>query len=58
MEGVMVVRLKPSKKLALEMADMLTLSALEPDEEINWHDIREISQGVMATASIISRLTF
>jgi hypothetical protein len=35
-------RLKPTKKLALHVADMLELGALEPDEDLDWHAVREV----------------
>jgi hypothetical protein len=31
-----------TKELALEYADMLTLSALGPNEELSWNDVLEI----------------
>jgi hypothetical protein len=34
--------LKPTKELAIHTADMLHLSALAPDEELDWNDVREI----------------
>ncbi len=38
----MTQRLKPTKKLALECANMLELSALEPHEDLDWQAVREI----------------
>ena len=39
-------RLKPTKRLALQVANMLELSALEPDEDLDWHAVREIAQSL------------
>jgi hypothetical protein len=42
----MVARLKPSKKLALYAANMLDLSALAPDEDLDWNDVREVTNSL------------
>jgi hypothetical protein len=34
--------MKPTKALAIDNANMLELSALEPDQELEWNDVREI----------------
>jgi hypothetical protein len=34
---------KPTKKLALQVANMLELSALEPGEDLDWNAVREIA---------------
>jgi hypothetical protein len=38
--------MKPTKKLALQIADMLELSALEPDEDLDWHAVREVTESI------------
>jgi hypothetical protein len=38
--------MKPTKKLALEFADMLELSALEPGQDLDWNDVREVIAGL------------
>ena len=38
----MTQRLKPTKKLPSEFANLLDLSALAPDEDLRWNDVREI----------------
>jgi len=38
--------MKLTKKLALELADTLDLSALEPDQELHPNDVREIAIGL------------
>lgn len=38
--------MKPTKKLALEVTNLLTLSALEPDEDLDWNKVREFADSV------------
>ena len=40
----MTQRLKPTKRLALQVANMLELGALEPDEDLDWHAVREVTE--------------
>jgi hypothetical protein len=37
-------RLKPSKRLALQVANMLELGA--PDEDLDWHAVREVTDSI------------
>jgi hypothetical protein len=39
-------RLKPTKSLALYAANMLDLGALAPGEELEWRDVREVTNSV------------
>ncbi len=39
-------RLKPTKKLALQVADMLELGALEPGEDLDRGDVREVTESI------------
>ena len=39
-------RLKPTKRLALQVANMLELSALEPHEDLDWHAVREVTESI------------
>ena len=45
-------QLKPTKKLALQVADMLTLSALEPHEDLDWHAVREVAEASPGRAGL------
>jgi hypothetical protein len=38
--------MKPSKKLALQFADLLDLSALAPDEDLDRQAVREVIYGL------------
>ena len=43
MKTFVTQRLKPTKKLALQVANMLELSALEPAEDLDWNAVREVT---------------
>ena len=38
--------MKPTKQLALQLADLLDLSALAPDEDLDRHAVREIAESL------------
>lgn len=38
--------MKPTKKLALEVANLLTLSALAPDQDLDWQAVRDFTDSV------------
>jgi hypothetical protein len=46
--------LKPTKKLALQVANMLELSALEPDEDLDWHAVREVTECITGEGKLDS----
>ncbi len=50
----MTQRLKPTKKLALEVANMLDLSALAPDKELAWNDVREVAECITGEGALDS----
>jgi hypothetical protein len=41
---LMTQRLKPTKRLALQVANMLALGALAPDEDLDRHVVREVTK--------------
>jgi hypothetical protein len=47
-------RLKPTKGLALEVANMLELSALDPDEDLDWHAVREVTECITGEGKLDS----
>ena len=46
--------LKPTKTLALHVANMLDLSALEPDEDLDWHAVREVTECITGEGKLDS----
>ena len=42
----MTQRLKPTKRPALQVANMLELGALAPDEDLDWHAVREVTESI------------
>ena len=50
--SVTTQQLKPTKKLAWQVADMLTLSALEPHEDLDWHAVREVAEASPGRAGL------
>jgi hypothetical protein len=51
---LMTQRLKPTKRLALQVADMLELSALEPHEDLDWHAVREVTESITGEGKLDS----
>ena len=47
-------RLKPTKRLALQVANMLELGALEPDEDLDWHAVREVTEWITGEGKLDS----
>ena len=47
-------RLKPTKRLALQVANMLELGALEPDEDLDWHAVREVTESITGEGQLDS----
>jgi hypothetical protein len=46
--------MKPTKKLALQVAGMLELSALGPDEDLDWHAVREVTESITGEGKLDS----
>ena len=47
----MTQRLKPTKRLALQVANMLALGALAPDEDLDRHVVREVTKASLGRVS-------
>ena len=47
-------RLKPTKKLALQVANILELSALKPNEDLDWHAVREVTECITGEGKLDS----
>jgi hypothetical protein len=47
-------RLKPTKRLALQVANMLELGALAPDEDLDWHAVRDVTESITGEGKLDS----
>jgi hypothetical protein len=47
-------QLKPTKRLALQVTNMLELGALDPDEDLDWHAVREVTESITGEGQLDS----
>ena len=46
--------MKLTKQLALQLASLLDLSALAPDEDLDWHAVREVTESITGEGQLDS----